>query len=130
MKTVTFILPPARRLKAGFTGILLMLLTALCMQSCTKDAATANVAHVKIQIDYLGSGGYYNDNMGGVPQGLVIGTNGPFDVDAGKTYTLQYLPDSRWTSPATVNFSPGAGITWIVHCYVSGNTGTIEYHTQ
>jgi hypothetical protein len=88
---------------------------AFLQWGCTKD----KMSQVKIQIDYSGTGGYYNDNIDAVPSGLIVGENGPYTADPDKTYTLEYKASSNF-SVITKQWSPTSG-PWKIHCYVEGN---------
>ncbi len=80
-------------------------------------------AKVKIRIEYLGAGGYYNDNMDAVPYNLALGVNGPFEVDPDATYKISYKADYNFPE-VQLNWTPVAGQTWVIHCFVENN---IEY---
>lgn len=97
------------------------ILTAIALFGCKKENA---MTQVKIQIDYLGAGGYYNDNISGVPSGLSLGSNGPYPADPGQTYTVTYKADDNFPV-ITKMFTPTSGL-WTIHCYVVANT---EYIT-
>lgn len=86
--------------------------------SCQKEKAT----QLTVQIDYIGAGGYYNDDIKGVPTGLIVGSNGPYTVDPGQTYTLEYKADDNFPV-VTKMWKPTSG-PWKIHCYVQGN---VEY---
>jgi hypothetical protein len=103
---------------------------AIFFASCKKEDLTPKTAQVKVKIDYLGSGGYYNDNIDGVPSGLVIGTNGPYTADPAKQYTLEYKANSNFGVATITGWSPTAGKTWVIHCYVSGNIAHIETYPE
>lgn len=95
--------------------IAVLLVVGFCLSQCTKQQSSS----VKIQIDYLGSGGYYNDNIDAVPTGLTLGINGPYPADPDKTYTLEYKADENFPV-LTKTWSPATG-PWKIHCYVQGN---------
>ena len=95
--------------------MLALLLVSVELCSCTKD----KLAKITIQIDYIGAGGYYNDNIDAVPTGLNIGSNGPYTADPDKTYTLEYKADNNFPV-ITKTWSPTSG-PWKIHCYVQGN---------
>jgi hypothetical protein len=110
---------------------LLAILTTVLLGSCQKDLVRTNLAHVIVQIDYLSDGGSYNDNIDGVPYGLRVGSNGPFEVDASKNYWIEYYPNSNWTSPARIdNWTPTANTTWVIHCYVTNNLAHVETYPR
>ncbi len=99
--------------------------------SCKKDVTTSNLTRVVVQIDYLGDGGYYNDNIDGIPYGLYVGTNGPFEVDASKSYSIEYYPNNNWTTPAKIeSWRPTTNVAWVIHCYVSDNVAYIQTYPQ
>jgi hypothetical protein len=97
-----------------------LLVLSLCFAECTKRQDSS----VKIQIDYLGSGGYYNDNIDAVPTGLTLGVNGPYPADPDKTYTLEYKASDNFPV-ITKTWSPTSG-PWKIHCYVQGNNEYME----
>jgi hypothetical protein len=107
-------------------------LFALLFTGCKKEEEeiVPKMAKVKIKIDYLGTGGYYNDNIDGVPTGLVIGTNGPFTADPDRSYTLTYKAASNFGEATIKDWSPTGGLTWIIHCYVSNNVAHIETYLE
>lgn len=91
---------------------------------CEKDV-TVETAEVYVQLDYIGSGGYYNDNIDGVPSGLQIGSlNGPYPAEPGRTYTIEYQASSSFPV-ITKSWTPTSG-TWTIRCYVQGNTEYIQ----
>lgn len=110
----------------------LMLFATVCtlsFSSCVDEEdydVTPSKDYVTIQIDYLGSGGYYNDNISGVPYGLVQGSNGPYEFDASQQYHIEYKPSSSWSTPVQLNWSPSGSGSHTIHCWVSGNTGYIQ----
>lgn len=109
---------------------LVILLIAIAIGSCSKKDTLPKTAQVKIKIDYLGSGGYYNDNIDGVPSGLVIGTNGPFTVDPSKKYWMVYKANSNFPETTITDWSPTTDRVWVIHCYVSGNYEHIETYPE
>lgn len=100
--------------------IALLFISSTFLFSCQKEKKT----QVMVNIEYIGSGGYYNDNIEGVPSGLVIGENGPFPADPDKTYTIEYQADENFPV-ITKEWSPTGG-PWTIHCYVTGNTEYIQ----
>lgn len=102
---------------------------ALLITSCKKEEKSS-VAHVKVKIDYLGSGGYYNDDIDGVPSGLVLGSNGPYNVDPNKTYTLTYKAASNFNEVHITGWSPTTDVTWVIHCYMVNNVEHIETYYE
>ncbi len=106
----------------------LTFLTACFLFGCTKDQTKKPTppaqAQVTVQIDYVGTGGFYKDDVTPASTIYVIGTNGPYQVDPSKTYTLQYKADENFPV-LTKTWSPTSG-PWTIHCYVSGNTEYIS----
>jgi hypothetical protein len=100
------------------------------LTGCKKQDTGPQLAKVKVVIDYLGSGGYYNDNIDGIPSGLVVGTNGPFDVDPSKDYFLEYKAGSSWNAIRINSWSPTTTATWVIHCYVSGTTAHLQTYYE
>ena len=108
-----------------FKNVFIPLFLACCfLFSCTKDQTTKPTppatAEVIIQIDYVGAGGSYHDNI--TPDSVIYSVgikNGPYTVDATKTYTIQYQADNTFPM-LTKTWTPTAG-PWTVHCYVTGN---------
>ena len=109
---------------------------ACCFCSCKKEDAPDKeieipTVNVKVAIDYVGSGGYYDDDIESVPSGLIVGTtNGPFKVPLTKTYTIRYKANNSFKE-LTYQTNFGGGIlstinTYVIHCYVNGNTEHIE----
>ena len=112
-------------------AILLVTSVAIFPTSCTKDKDVApKMSQVKVKLDYLGTGGYYNDDIDGVPNGLVLGTNGPYTADPKKKYTLEYRASSSFGVATITDWSPTADRTWVIHCYVSGNIAHIETYPE
>jgi len=106
----------------GKSVCLVAILGLLLIQSgCKKDA---NSAQIYVKIDYLGSGGYYNDDIPGVPSNLVVGVNGPFPATSGQTYHLEYKADANYPV-VTEDWNLRASGPWTIHCYVSGNAAYI-----
>lgn len=104
---------------------------SVLITGCKKDSSvTPKVAHIKVKIDYLTSGGYYNDNIDGIPTGLVVGVNGPFDVDPSKKYYMEYKAGSNWNVARIDGWSPTTTVTWIIHCYIQGNIEHIETYPE
>ena len=104
------------------TGIILFL------SACKKDVP--QMARVKVQIDYLGAGGYYNDNISGVPAGLTLGSNGPFTVHADQQYTMVYRANADFPETSISNWTPTTNGVWVIHCYVTGNLEHIETYPE
>lgn len=104
-------------------------ITLLFLEGCKKDVTPSN-AQVKIKIDYLGDGGYYNDNIDGVPQGLTLGVNGPFTVSPDKKYTMTYRANSNYPETSITDWTPTTNRTWVIHCYVLGNYEHIETYPE
>ena len=100
--------------------VILSIVIAFLQTGCTKE----KMAQVSIKIDYLGAGGFYNDDIDGVPVGLSLGINGPYSADPERTYTIEYQADENFPV-ITRQWSPTSG-PWTIHCYVQGNT---EYIT-
>jgi hypothetical protein len=96
----------------------------VCVIGCKKEEVPKKT-YVKVQIDYIGSGGYYNDNINGVPSGLIVGTNGPYEIDPGTQYHLQYKAASNFPE-ITLDWTPTKGSSSTIHSYVTGNTEHIE----
>lgn len=103
--------------------------TLLLLGGCKKEVIPTTT-QIKIKIDYLGAGGYYNDNIDGVPQGLTLGVNGPFTVSLDKKYTMVYRANSNFPETSITNWSPTANTVWVIHCYVSGNYEHIETYPE
>lgn len=112
--------------------LILSFFTAILSGGCQKDEIMD--PEVKVQIDYLGNGGYYNDDIDGVPSGLAVGTvNGPYDAKSGQAYTIEYKADNRFgvvTLQHSFNGITGRRAIWIIHCYVSGNTANIDVYAE
>lgn len=99
-----------------------------CLIGCKKEEVPKKT-FVKVQIDYLGAGGYYNDNIDGVPSGLTIGTNGPYEIDPDTRYHLQYKAASNFPE-VSLDWTPSKGTTYIIHNYVTANTEHLEVNPQ
>lgn len=105
----------------------LILLFASCKKESSHSSTTAKVI---VMLDYLGSGGYYNDNIDGVPSGLTLGANGPFTVSTTKAYTMVYKANDNFPETSISNWTPTPDRTWVIHCYVNGNLEHIETYPQ
>ncbi len=114
-------------MKTGF--FIIASLAFLMLAGCNKEVVS-NTAQVKIKLDYLGDGGYYNDNIDGVPQDLDLGVNGPFTVSTAQKYTMVYKANSDFPETSITNWSPTAKGVWVIHCYVSGNYQYIETYPE
>lgn len=106
-----------------FTKIIFIMgIGVLLLVSCKKEKA----AQVIVQIDYLGAGGYYNDNIDGVPGGLTIGENGPYPMESDRSYNIEYKADGNFpVLNQTINMSSKG--TWKIHCYVDGNREYVTF---
>jgi hypothetical protein len=101
-----------------------ILLAVTFLPGCVKEAPLEKEITLTIQLDYIGGGGYYNDNIAAVPSGLIIGSNGPFTIDKDQTYTLEYKADANFPV-ITKSWKPSSGV-WKIHCYKSGNTAYLQ----
>jgi hypothetical protein len=100
------------------------LLATSFLTGCIKETPLEKETTLTIQLDYIGGGGYYNDNIAAVPSGLIIGSNGPFTIDKDQTYTLEYKADANFPV-ITKSWKPTSG-AWKIHCYKSGNTAYLQ----
>jgi hypothetical protein len=107
----------------------LVILAVLLLGACKKDVESDS-ASLKIKIDYMGDGGYYDDNIDGVPQGLSLGMNGPFTTSAKKSYSMVYKANANFGEATISNWTPTTGVIWVIHCYVLGNTAYIESYPE
>lgn len=112
------------------TTFLIIASFALLMFAGCKKVVTSTTAQVKIKIDYLGDGGYYNDDIDGVPQGLTLGINGPFKVSTTGKYTMVYRANSDFPEASITNWTPTTDKVWVIHCYVSGDREHIETYPE
>jgi len=118
-------------MKTKILSLLLLCATVLVfMSGCKKEVIDDGMARVKIKIDYLGAGGYYNDDMAGVPSGLIVGVNGPFEVDPDGSYTLTYKAASNYGEAKLTSWSPTTTGTWVVHCYVENNVAHLRTYLE
>lgn len=114
-------------MKLKITAIAMLLV--VLMTGCQKEEITPAKTTVKIQLDYLEAGGYYNDNISGVPSGLVLGTNGPFEIEPDIQYHIQYRASSNFPE-VTIDWTPSKGKNYVIHGYVSGNYEHIEANPE
>lgn len=117
--------------KISLFWVPLILFTACKKEENIPQSSEPPYVNVKVMLDYLGTDGYYNDNIEGIPSGLTVGaSNGPYKVTVDKTYTIEYKASSSFpVLTYQTNFGGGvdySGKTWVIHCYVSGNVEHIE----
>jgi hypothetical protein len=109
--------------------IIKLIAVFLLFVSCEKDEAVPEAPpknYVTIKIEYLGEGGMYTDDIATVPHGLSLGSNGPYEFDANRSYTIQYKPSNSWAAPIKLEWTPSAPtFQYVIHCYVEGNMGHI-----
>ena len=97
----------------------------LSLFSYTKEQLPARKTYVKVKLDYIGNEGYYNDNIRGVPPGLVVGTNGPFVIDATQQYQLQHKASALFPE-ISMDWKPAEGKNYVIHTWVSDNHEYLE----
>ncbi|MFP9115931.1 hypothetical protein ACLI1A_18480 [Flavobacterium sp. RHBU_3] len=104
-------------MKTFFTTIVILF---ICLSCSTDDIIGVNEKnYVTVQLDYLGDGGVYTDNISGVPYGLVTGVNGPYEFDADEVeYQIQYKPNSSWNTPVTLTWVAHKEYDYTIHCYL------------
>lgn len=110
----------ARRFLKTKIVLVSLFVGTIAIYGCKKE----KLPELWIEIEYMGDGGFYNDDIESVPYNLMLGLNGPFRYEPYKTYNIQYKAD-RDFGVATREFTPQGNHYWTIRCSKVGNRAQI-----